>query len=230
MRKIAIIGIILHSFISCFTFAQGNDISSRYVWKNVAIGGGGYVTGIVVHPGFKDVVYIRTDIGGSYRWDEAGKRWIPLNDMFGFDESNLYGIDGIAVDPQKRNTVYLAAGKYEKNTPHDVMKSEDGGKSWKRTYLFDEKDSIKIKNKFGGNQLDRSLGEPIAVHPTNSSLIMVATRRNGLWISRDEAKSWKQALDIPVGHQMRSVFLQRKKYAEFYQCMQLWKEKDFIAV
>lgn len=211
MRKVAIIGIILHSLISCFIFAQENDISSRYVWKNVAIGGGGYVTGIVVHPKFKDLVYVRTDIGGSYRWDEAGKSWIPLNDMFGFDESNLYGIDGIAVDPQKKNTVYLAAGKYEKNTPHDVMKSVDSGASWKRTYLFDDKDSIKNKNKFGGNQLDRSLGEPIAVHPTNSSLIMVVTRKNGLWISRDEAKTWQQAMDIPVGHQMRSVVFAKKK-------------------
>jgi len=32
------------------------DISSTYKWQNVMIGGGGYVTGIAIHPKFPDVV------------------------------------------------------------------------------------------------------------------------------------------------------------------------------
>ena len=112
------------------------NISSSYTWKNVAIGGGGYVTGIAVHPRYKDLVYIRTDIGGAYRWNEQGKNWIPLTDWIGFGESNLYGIDGIAVDPNDKNVVYMAAGKYENALPHDVLKSVDGGKNWVKTGLF----------------------------------------------------------------------------------------------
>jgi len=51
-----------------------------YLWKNVNITAGGFVSGIVFSPAQKDVVYARTDIGGAYRWNPAAKRWMPLLD------------------------------------------------------------------------------------------------------------------------------------------------------
>ena len=187
------------------------NISSSYTWKNVAIGGGGYVTGIAVHPRYKDLVYIRTDIGGAYRWNEQGKNWIPLTDWIGFGESNLYGIDGIAVDPNDKNVVYMAAGKYENALPHDVLKSVDGGKNWVKTGLFQEDDSLKSQNRFGGNQGDRWIGEPIAVSPSDSRLILAATRKNGLWVSEDQAQTWSLVKAVPTGNLIRSVIFGKKK-------------------
>lgn len=196
MKKGHIIA-LLYLFLGFNVFCKEipENIASSYVWKNVAIGGGGYVTGIVVHPRYKDIVYIRTDIGGAYRWNEKGKNWIPLTDWIGFDESNLYGIDGIAVDPNNKNIVYMAAGKYEDSVPHDVLKSMDGGKSWVKTGLFQEKDSLRFRNRFGGNQDDRWIGEPIAISPVDSRLILAATRKNGLWISKDQARTWSLVKD-----------------------------------
>ena len=80
-----------------------------YVWKNVAINGGGFVTGLITHPNASGVVYARTDIGGAYRWNESDNSWVPLLD-FGFD-ANTYGIESVAIDPADGNRLYIAASR-----------------------------------------------------------------------------------------------------------------------
>lgn len=189
--------IFLVACLTMISFGAGSqvkDISTSYRWQNVMIGGGGYVTGIAVHPKFPDVVYIRTDVGGAYRWDELQHRWIALTDWIGYEHSNLYGIDGIALDPNQKDVVYMAAGKYTKNANHDILKSENGGKTWRSTGFWNPHDSLKKYNFFGGNQSDRWVGEGLAVDPANSSTLLAGTRGNGLWISHDAAETWH-----PVG-------------------------------
>ncbi len=90
-------------------------------WENVSIGGGGYVTGIVIHPQDSNVVYIKTDNGGSYRWDESDLRWIPLNDEFDVEESHYYGVEAIALDPMDPNIVYIAAWKISAGRSRDPL-------------------------------------------------------------------------------------------------------------
>src|ERR671933_310799 len=70
---------------------------------NVALGGGGFVTGIYLHALQKDLVYIKTDVGGFYRWNPVDKRWMPLTDHFPLEQSNYYGGEALALDPNNPN-------------------------------------------------------------------------------------------------------------------------------
>ncbi|MDX2097613.1 MAG: hypothetical protein SFW36_07535, partial [Leptolyngbyaceae cyanobacterium bins.59] len=53
-----------------------------FTWRSVNLQGMGYVTGIVIHPSPPHDVYIRTDVGGIYRFDRQKQYWIPLTDSF----------------------------------------------------------------------------------------------------------------------------------------------------
>src|SRR5262245_47716746 len=96
-------------------------------WRKVRIGGGGYVTGIVIHPREKDLIYIRTDVGGVYRWgkppDDGGLHWTPVTDGFPVEQWNYYGVESIALDPSDPNIVYAALGKFPGAGKGRVFKS-----------------------------------------------------------------------------------------------------------
>jgi len=72
-----------------------------YNWKNVAILGGGFVSGIIFSPVEKDLIYARTDVGGAYRWNQADKSWTAITDEFGRDANS--GIESLAADPVDAN-------------------------------------------------------------------------------------------------------------------------------
>src|SRR6516164_4982983 len=129
--------------------------SEHYQWRNVAIGGGGFVTGLVFHPREENLLYARTDVGGAYRWDAAARRWIPLTDWVqGID---FTGIESLAVDPSDANRVYLAAGIY-RWTRAAILRSDNRGRTWKVT---------EVPFKMGGNELGRFNGERLAVDPND---------------------------------------------------------------
>ena len=73
-------------------------VADSYTWKNVQIGGGGFVPGIIFNQSEKNLAYARTDIGGAYRWNEAGKSWIPLLDGTDWDHWDRTGVVSLASD------------------------------------------------------------------------------------------------------------------------------------
>src|SRR4051794_7492227 len=65
--------------------------ATGYRWGNAVIGGGSIVPTILFHPGVPGLAYVRTDLGGFYRRDPGGDRWIPLTDRFPLAQSETYG-------------------------------------------------------------------------------------------------------------------------------------------
>jgi photosystem II stability/assembly factor-like uncharacterized protein len=162
---------------------------SHFSWKSVTIGGGGYVLDVYCHPKQKDLVYIRTDVGGFYRWDAKTPGWIPLTDMFDADHANYYGGEGMALDPSDPKIVYIAAGMYDWSRG-TIFKSTDQGLNWRK---------LPIDLPMGGNEDDRWGGERLAASQFHPKVLLFGSRKNGLWRSADGGDSWTQATSAPAG-------------------------------
>jgi len=182
--------------ITCFLiifFGKESYLSAQvtgYKWENLKIGGGGYVTGIVIHPTDKDIMYIRTDVGGAYRWNKNAARWDQILNWISPENANLIGVDGMALDPNNPERVYLALGQ-RIDEEGGIFRSEDRGETW--TKLFDV--------AFEGNgRIARWIGECIAVDPLNGNIIYAGTRKRGLWRSDDDGKTWSRVEDVPEGY------------------------------
>lgn len=169
--------------------AGGTTPSGPYTWKNVAIGGGGFVTGIVFSPVEKGLAYARTDVGGCYRWDSATAAWTPLTDMFPMANGNYLGGESIAADPIDANVVYAASGMYEGNGNGVILRSADRGATWTVNT---------IGVVMGGNELGRGMGERLAVDPNNNTILLFGTRANGLYKSTDSGAHWAKLSAFPV--------------------------------
>jgi hypothetical protein len=160
------------------------------VWRNVTIGGGGFVTGLIHNPSQRGLLYARTDVGGAYRKDAASRSWVPLLDGFGQPDWNLQGIESLATDPVEPNRVVLAAGTY--TSPQvgngEILRSTDYGKTWQRTPL---------PFKTGGNEAGRGNGERLVIDPLLHQILYLGTRRDGLWRSRDFGASWSRVTSFP---------------------------------
>ena len=225
MKKHCLLMVLLAAVLSMsiptgFVEGQEAEYNVPYTWDTVSYGGGGYVTGIVFHPKEENLIYIRTDVGGTYRWDQENNRWWALNEAFSAWERNLYGCDGIAIDPNNPDVVYMCAGKYlpetaiawgtynEENAafpyPCDVLKSTDRGETW---------ESTGFNKPFNGNGNHRDTGEPIMVDPQNSNYIYVASRDNRIYRSSDGAATWEELNSFPY---INANDLEEAQYGEEY--------------
>jgi len=183
---LALIFIFSCSKTSVFVKKQQNPtMEGKYVWRSVIAGGGGFIDGIIFHPKQKDLVYLRTDMGGAYRWDKKQNKWLPILDMFGRNDADNYGVLSLALDPDNTKKVYLMTGKYTQDWAGKgvFLISNDYGENWQ---------SIKLAFKVGGNEDGRGCGERVAVDPNKTNILFMGSTKNGLWKSNDSGNTWEK--------------------------------------
>ncbi|MGN0665983.1 MAG: YCF48-related protein [Huintestinicola sp.] len=166
-------------------------VNTDFTSGQVAIGGGGFVTGII-NTNEAGLFYARTDVGGAYRWDKDENRWICLSADISAEDVGLLGIDGIAVDPNNAARVFMAAGtEYFSGAKTCILISEDYGNTFRQV---DVSDMIKVH----GNGMGRGNGERVAVDPNNGDIIYVGGRTGGLIRSSDGGNTWEAVASFPV--------------------------------
>jgi oligoxyloglucan reducing-end-specific cellobiohydrolase len=168
--------------------------SETYTYNPVTIMAGGYIPNIIAHPTEPGLFYIRTDMGGIYRWDKTQDKWIPLTDFTDLAHYASYtGPESIALDPSDPNKLYVASGMYTNNSAQYILYSVDRGASFQFYPL-----PAPINLTLGSNSNGRSEGERLAVNPFKSGELYFATRKNGLYISEDNGQTWAQSATFPI--------------------------------
>lgn len=158
-----------------------------YQYRNLPIPGGGYVTGFLYSEREKDVLYIRTDIGGTYRFDPGKQCWISLIPHVNMEDLSETFPAALAIDEEKPGSLYIACGV---NAPGSgvLAVSEDYGES----FIYE-----KIPVMVHGNLNGRGTGERLCV---KGDALYYASQQEGLWKSGDRGKNWKKLTAMSENH------------------------------
>jgi len=170
--------------------AQDTTVQTeKYRWDSVTIKANGFINGIVFHPLQPGLVYINTDMGGAYRFDQADGLWRCLTDWVSWDDwsLNYMGVETLAIDPSDVNRVYIGMGTYM--GPSAILRSTDQGRTWQRT---------NVPFVMDGNGSARNSGQRMMVDPHMPSRLLYGTRNRGLWISEDFGESWSRLEAFPA--------------------------------
>ncbi|MDE5792883.1 MAG: 1,4-beta-glucanase, partial [Oscillospiraceae bacterium] len=162
------------------------SLEDSYSWDTLRIGGGGFVSGIST--GQKEM-YLRTDVGGAYKFDYEQNRWVQLFGFLNEEDRGLLSVKGMAIDPTDDNTVYFLCGcAYFSGAKTVIFKTTDGGKTFIES---DVTDMIQVH----GNGDGRECSEPIAIDPDNPDTIYaggdVTAGDSALIKSTDGGKTWQ---------------------------------------
>ena len=166
----------------------GSNDEESYTWDAVKVSGGGWVTGIV--PTNSGAVYARTDVGGAYRWDEKLNTWQQLleRDVVPKPDSSDYSVESLAVAPSDDGVVYMAVGATLDERKGRVLRSGDGGRTWR---------SGDRRFAVNGNADWRQAGGRLAVDPADPDLVYFGSRKDGLWQSSDGGQQWRLIESLP---------------------------------
>lgn len=159
----------------------------RYQYYNAPIPGGGYATGFVFQPKVDGMIYLRTDIGGSYRFDKESRRWKSLCDHVTMeDKAETYPI-AIAVDERNPERLYIASGIW--NEPEGKFSvSEDYGESFTH---------YRMPMPIHGNLPGRGTGCHLIVDKKDENVLYFASQTSGLWRTKNRGKHWEKVGSMP---------------------------------
>lgn len=162
--------------------------AEQYLFRNCPIPGGGYVTGFLFSEKDEGVLYCRTDIGGTYKFDYEKEEWLSLIDHVTMEKPDETFPIALALDPDDSNVLYIACGvgmnSENANSDEGVLAiSRDGGSS------FEYKE---LPFFVHGNLNGRGTGFRLIVDKKNRHKLIMASQINGLWTSDDQGSTWNR--------------------------------------
>ena len=154
-------------------------------WKNVSTLGMGYVDGLAINP-INNAKYIRTDVGGIFKFDDVNQKWINLfDDLIFIDQRDISSVESFAIDKTtsgNNQVIYALSGNYGYKSY--LLKSINNGQTWTINQDWDN------NRKVFGNGSWRCSGEKLAIDPNNSNIVYCGTRFDGLLKTTNAGSNW----------------------------------------
>jgi photosystem II stability/assembly factor-like uncharacterized protein len=189
--------------IFCFLFVNSLKAEEKYRWNSLPVGGAGFVTGVVTCPQEKNLIYVRTDVGGAYRWIEDTKSWKPLTDFLPESSASYMGVESMAIDPQEPNKLYMYCGtSYWNSGKTAILYSDDYGDT------FVEKAIVTSQFPAHGNDNGRQSGERLAIDPNKGEILLCGSRTRGLWKSTNGGATWTRLANTTFPDNRKVAFVQ----------------------
>jgi xyloglucan-specific exo-beta-1,4-glucanase len=163
------------------------NLNAQVNWKNVSTLGMGYVDGLTINP-INNAKYVRTDVGGVFRFDDANQKWINLFDnLISINQRDISSVESFAIDKTtsgNNQVIYALSGNYGYKSY--LLKSTNNGQTWTINQDWDE------TRKVFGNGAWRCSGEKLAIDPNNSNVVYCGTRFDGLFKTTNAATNWNK--------------------------------------
>lgn len=180
-------------------FAQSFNLFNAYnpanTWATLAIGAGGWVTGIDIATDGTKVV--RTDTWGGYWWN--GTRWaqcvttasmpaadVGMDNSTGDPKTTPQGVYEIVVAPSNTQRFYMMFNGR-------VYRTDNQCATWTRTNF------TRVTTRIDPNSTSyKHFGKKIAVDPNNADIVYAGTGGDGLFVSLDAGANWSLVSDVAI--------------------------------
>lgn len=167
-----------------------------YTYHHLPIPGGGYVTGFLFSKRHAGILYARTDIGGTYRYDPASGRWQDLISHVSMQDLSETYPAAIALDETRPDRLLIVCGT--PHSPHGTLCiSEDRGD----TFLYKS-----VPTPVHGNWPGRGTGSRLLTDENDGNILYYASQKGGLLRSKDLGDTW-ETLDVNGEREMTFVWL-----------------------
>jgi photosystem II stability/assembly factor-like uncharacterized protein len=136
----------------------------------------GRINDLLIHPTSTNTMWAGTDGGGIWKTTDGGTTWTAANDFLA-----SLSISSFAMRPGDPSTIYAATGPFQSHTflpGVGIYKSTDGGNNWSL-----------LANTSPTVNSDFQAVNQLAIHPTNSNIVLAATRF-GAYITTDGGGVW----------------------------------------
>ena len=190
-RGAFLLGLCLYLCLLAGLRLPAADLSGTYAWKPMKIGGGGWLVGMNISPTEKDLVYVRTDVSGAYRWNAATATWKQLvTDRSLPPEYVAYGkydgVDSIVSSPKEPDVAYMAFRG-------QIFKSANRGDTWTATTFAGHGVPMEANGE------GRQEGERLGVDPNDGDVVYYCPISGVPWVTGDGGATWSQVAGVPAG-------------------------------